>query len=141
MSGAVGSVAPADATSMPGIRMELRGIRKSFGETRALQGVDLDIRSSEILGIAGPNGAGKSTLIRILAGEETRDAGEILVDGALWQAGDPRDRVAVVHQEPQLWPNLTVAQNMAVGREMSRVTFPRDSSDDLPILRQLAIES
>ena len=81
---------------MPGIRMELRGIRKSFGETRALQGVDLEIRSSEILGIAGPNGAGKSTLIRILAGEETRDAGEILVDGAPWQAGDPRDRVAVV---------------------------------------------
>jgi ABC-type sugar transport system ATPase subunit len=141
VSVAVGSMAMADVKSMAGIRMELRGIRKSFGETRALQGVDLDIRSNEILGIAGPNGAGKSTLIRILAGEEIRDTGEILVDDAPWQAGDPRDRVAVVHQEPQLWPNLTVAQNMAVGREPSTLTFPRDASDDLPILRQLAIDS
>jgi ABC-type sugar transport system ATPase subunit len=132
------TVPPAPAPG--GISMELRGIRKSFGETKALQGIDLAIRSGEILGIAGPNGAGKSTLVRILAGEEVRDAGDILVNERPWSTGDPRDRVAVVHQEPQLWPNLTVAQNMAVGREGSSVAFPRDASDDLPILRQLAIE-
>ncbi|CAN5563720.1 sugar ABC transporter ATP-binding protein [soil metagenome] len=140
MSATALATQPFASSSRRGISMELRGIRKSFGETKALQGIDLAIRSGEILGIAGPNGAGKSTLVRILAGEETRDAGDILVDERPWSTGDPRDRVAVVHQEPQLWPNLTVAQNMAVGREGSALTFPRDASDDLPILRQLAIE-
>ena len=123
-----------------GISMELQDIRKSFGETKALQGIHLSIRSGEILGIAGPNGAGKSTLVRILAGEEARDAGDIVVNERPWSTGDPADRVAVVHQEPQLWPNLSVAQNLAVGREGTRMAFPRDASDDLPILRQLAIE-
>ena len=129
---------PAAAAALA---MELRGITKAFGETRALQGVDLTINSGMVLGIAGPNGAGKSTLVKILAGEEVRDAGEIIVDGRTWEAGDPVDRVAVVHQEPQLWPNLTVSENMAVGREPSRIGFPRGQSPDLPILRQLDIDA
>jgi ABC-type sugar transport system ATPase subunit len=122
------------------ITLELRGIRKSFGETRALQGVDLVARSGEILGVAGPNGAGKSTLMRILAGEEARDAGDILVNGQPWSTGDPRDRVAVVHQEPQLWPNLTVGQNLMVGREPSPHTFPALPEPDRAILRSLEID-
>ena len=137
-SSAVATLAPPPGAA--GITMDLRGIEKAYGETRALQGIDLTIRSGEVLGIAGPNGAGKSTLVRILAGEEVRDAGEITVNGRAWAPGDPLDRVAVVHQEPQLWPNLTVAQNMAVGREPSAIGFPRDASDDLPILRQLDID-
>lgn len=125
---------------MPPIEMRLTGISKSFGETKALRGVDLRARSGEILGIAGPNGAGKSTLVKVLAGEEVRDAGDIIVDEREWSPGDPKDRVAVVHQEPQLWPNLTVAQNMAVGRESSRIAFPRGDDGDMTILRQLHIE-
>jgi ABC-type sugar transport system ATPase subunit len=139
VSGLVATPPPGGVVSGR-ITMELRGIRKSFGETKALQGIDLTIGSGEILGIAGPNGAGKSTLVRILAGEETRDDGEIVVNGRVWRPGDRHDRVAVVHQEPQLWPNLTVAQNMAVGREPSSVAFPRDVRGDLPILRELGIE-
>lgn len=131
----------AHASPASAITIELRGIRKSFGETRALQGLDLLARSGEILGIAGPNGAGKSTLIRILAGEEERDDGEILVDGLPWFPGDPEDRVAVVHQEPQLWPNLTVAQNMMVGRERSSVLFPRLPKRDRQILTQLEVQA
>jgi ABC-type sugar transport system ATPase subunit len=117
----------------------MTGITKSFGETRALRGVDLVIRSGEILGVAGPNGAGKSTLMRILAGEEVRDAGDVTVNGEPWATGDPRDRVAVVHQEPQLWPNLTVAQNMVVGREPG-LGFPGLPDADRGILAQLQIE-
>jgi ABC-type sugar transport system ATPase subunit len=135
-----GSPPPTGPVEPGRVTMELRGITKAYGETKALQGIDLKIRSGEILGIAGPNGAGKSTLVRILAGEETRDDGEILLNGRVWTPGDPQDRVAVVHQEPQLWPNLTVAQNMAVGRETSSIGFPRDAANDLPILRQLAID-
>ena len=122
------------------ITLEMRGIRKSFGETRALRGLDLVARSGQIVGIAGPNGAGKSTLIRILAGEEARDAGEIVVNDQPWSTGDPRDRVAVVHQEPQLWPNLTVGQNLMVGREPTARTFPALPERDLAILRSLEIE-
>jgi len=123
----------------PTVTMELRAIQKSFGETQALRGVDLVIRSGEILGVAGPNGAGKSTLLRILAGEETRDSGDILVDGQAWSTGDPRDRVAVVHQEPQLWPALTVAQNMVVGREPTRFGFPSLPDADRATLDELDI--
>jgi ABC-type sugar transport system ATPase subunit len=120
--------------------MELRGITKTFGETRALQGLSLELRSGEVLGIAGPNGAGKSTLIRILAGEEQRDQGDIVVNGVSWSPGDPEDRVAVVHQEPQLWPNLTVAQNLLVGREPSAYAFPTLPPADRALLHQLDID-
>ena len=65
-----------------GIRV--RGLSKHYGSTVALNGLDLDIRPGEILGIAGPNGAGKSTLVRLLAGEEKPTAGELTLDGRPW---------------------------------------------------------
>lgn len=126
-------------TDLTTLSLQLRGLRKSFGETIALDGLDLDAVSGEILGIAGPNGAGKSTLVRILAGEEARDAGRIEVDGRLWEPGDPADPVAVVHQEPQLWANLTVAQNLLVGREGQGIAFPRLGKADRSILDDLEI--
>jgi len=125
--------------SGPRLRLSLRGIHKSFGETVALDGLDLDVVAGEILGIAGPNGAGKSTLVRVLAGEEPLDAGDISVNETPWQPGDPRDPVAVVHQEPQLWPNMTVAQNLLVGREGTRFAFPELPERDRLILDQLEI--
>ena len=82
-------------------------LRKRYGNTVALDGLDLDLRPGEVLGIAGPNGAGKSTLVRILAGEEAADEGELLLDGGRGAAAMRRRPVAVVHQEPQLFPNLT----------------------------------
>src|SRR6187399_3053074 len=106
--------APAAA---PPTGIEVRGLRRYYGDTRALDGVDLDIRPGEVLGIAGPNGAGKSTLVRIIAGEERPDAGELTFDGNPWSPTIDWHAVAVVHQEPQLFPNLTVAQNVLVGRE------------------------
>ena len=100
------------------IRLVARGLVKRYGATRALNGLDLDVASGGVVGVAGPNGAGKSTLMRMLAGEETPDSGEIVLqraDGAaiaeVWR------RVAVVHQEPHVWPNMTVAQNLELGQE------------------------
>ena len=69
------------------LTLALWGIRKSFGATEALQGLDLQVRAGEILGITGPNGAGKSTLVRILAGVESRDAGQVPVGGRAWAPG------------------------------------------------------
>ena len=99
------------------IRLTARGITKRYGATRALNGLDLDISSGSIIGIAGPNGAGKSTLMRMLAGEEKADSGEIILNRPDGPVADVWRRVAVVHQEPHIWANMTVEQNLAVGRE------------------------
>ena len=76
--------------------------------------------SGKILGVAGPNGAGKSTMIKVLAAEVRGDTGDILIYGETWSPSLADRRVAVVHQEPQLFPNLTVAENIVIGRERSR---------------------
>jgi ABC-type sugar transport system ATPase subunit len=116
--------------------IEIRDVRKRYGDTRALDGLDLAARPGEVLGVAGPNGAGKSTLLRILAGEETADSGEILLNGAPFTA---TDTVAVVHQEPQLFPNLSVADNLLVGRERGRFLRPRLRRDERALMDELAI--
>ncbi len=119
--------------------LHIRQLRKWYGDTRALDGLDLDARPGEILGIAGPNGAGKSTLIKILAGETVADSGEIMLDGRTWDTSVDRDRVAVVHQEPQLFPNLSVAENLMVGREGTRAVV-RDLDDgERALMADLAI--
>jgi ABC-type sugar transport system ATPase subunit len=119
--------------------LRIRGLRKWYGDTRALDGLDLRARRGEILGIAGPNGAGKSTLIKILAGEAAADDGEVVLDGHPWDTGSERDRVAVVHQEPQLFPNLTVAQNLVVGREGTRALARGLRGDERVLLSDLGI--
>ena len=97
------------------IALSSANLTKRYGATRALTGLSLHVQSGSVVGVAGPNGAGKSTLMRLLSGEEKPESGEITLtrDGKV-----VRDfNVAVVHQEPQVWPNLTVRQNLAVGRE------------------------
>jgi len=121
-----------------GIR--LRSLTKRYGATIALAGLDLDLRPGEVLGIAGPNGAGKSTLVRILAGEERNDSGELTFEDRPWSpVGDWR-AVAVVHQEPQLFPNLTVAENVLVGREGVRARRPRLGEADARVMQAFGID-
>ncbi|MBA2372675.1 MAG: sugar ABC transporter ATP-binding protein [Chloroflexi bacterium] len=119
--------------------LRIRGLTKWYGDTRAVEGLDIDARPGEILGIAGPNGAGKSTLIKILAGEVAEDAGEIRLDGVPWSTRVDRDRVAVVHQEPQLFPNLTVAENLMVGREGTRTLTRSLDAQERALMADLAI--
>lgn len=98
------------------------GIEKSFPGVRALAGVDLDLNHGEVLALVGENGAGKSTLIKILAGAHARDGGAVTIDGASVDLSNPsRARAAgigVIHQELQLVPSLTVAENIFLGREI-----------------------
>jgi ABC-type sugar transport system ATPase subunit len=119
--------------------MLIRGLSKRYGDTQALDGLDIDARPGEILGVAGPNGAGKSTVIKILAGEVTEDAGEIRLSGAEWRPMMHRDRVAVVHQEPQLFPNLSVAENLMIGREGTRALVRDLNADERSLMEDLAI--
>lgn len=120
-------------------RIEIRGLRKAYGNTRALDGLDLDLIPGEVLGIAGPNGAGKSTLVRILAGEERLDSGELRVGGQPFSVAEAARMVAVVHQEPQLFPNLTVAENLLVGREGRRVMRPATPASDRLLMEALGL--
>ena len=119
--------------------VRIRGLRKRYGDTIALDGLDLDVRPGEILGIAGPNGAGKSTMVKILAGEVDRDEGEILVEGRPWSSDYGSNRVAVVHQEPQLFPNLTVGENILAGYEPDGWRWPRTGDVHHRLLEELAI--
>ncbi len=121
--------------------VRIRGLRKHYGDTVALDGLDLDARPGQILGVAGPNGAGKSTMVKILAAETSVDAGEILIDDEPWSVDIGVHRVAVVHQEPQLFPNLTVAENVMVGREGTRWLRRGLREQELTVMRDLGIDA
>ncbi|HYO41782.1 MAG TPA: sugar ABC transporter ATP-binding protein [Candidatus Limnocylindrales bacterium] len=129
----------ATATGAPPGGLVLRGVKKWYGDTHALDGLDLDAPGGSILGVAGPNGAGKSTMIKVLAGEVREDSGAFLLDGAEWRPMDHRDRVAVVHQEPQLFPNLTVAENLMIGREGTRAFVRGLDARERALMKDLAI--
>lgn len=107
----------------------MRGVRKSFGATAALAGVDLRVAGGEVLALVGENGAGKSTLMKVLAGVVRPDAGTMLLDGRPYEPRSPRDAraagVAMIHQELALAPHLTVADNILLGVEPTRVGFIR----------------
>ena len=119
--------------------ISLRGVAKTYGATLALAGVDLDLKPGEVLGVAGPNGAGKSTLVRMIAGEERPTLGSLTFDGRPWSPADEWQAVAVVHQEPQLFPNLTVAENVMVGREGSGNRRPKLAAADAAVMDALGI--
>jgi ABC-2 type transport system ATP-binding protein len=92
--------------------ISVRGLRKSYGALAAVQGVDFEIEQGEVFGLLGPNGAGKTTTVEILEGYRTRDAGEVTVLGHDPQSPgrEFRQRIGVVLQQSELWPNLTVRE-------------------------------
>ncbi|MFB2582391.1 sugar ABC transporter ATP-binding protein [Herbiconiux sp. P15] len=101
------------------------GLVRQFPGARALDGAGLDVHAGEIVGLLGKNGAGKSSLIKILAGLDRADEGEILIDGEPIRAGyNARDahhkRLAFVHQELNNVPAMTVAENVTLGGRYPR---------------------
>src|SRR4030067_1062155 len=104
-----------------GIVVRMRQITQIFPGTVAVNRVDLDIRAGEIHGVVGENGAGKSTLMRVLAGLYPDYTGDIEIGGQVVRLTNPRQArelgVALVHQELSLVPELTVADNIFLGRE------------------------
>ncbi len=103
--------------------LEIRDISKSFPGVRALKGVTLTLQSSHVLGLVGENGAGKSTLIKILAGAYPAGGGSILVDGETLASGPSAALdagIAVIYQELSLVPDMTVTENLFLGRMPSK---------------------
>ena len=104
--------------------LEVRDLVKSFPGVRALKGVSLTLHRGEVLAVIGENGAGKSTLMKILAGVQRPDAGEIVLDGRVIPIRSVHDAlalgIALIHQELNLADNLDVAANIFLGREKLR---------------------
>jgi ABC-type proline/glycine betaine transport system ATPase subunit len=96
--------------------LSLRDVRKAFGAIPILDGITLDTEDREFIAFLGPSGSGKSTLLRIIAGLETADSGEVLLDGRRIDQLPPGDRgVAMVFQAYALYPHMSVRDNMAFG--------------------------
>ena len=107
-----------------GASFEMRGVRKRFGATVAVDGVDLSVRAGDVCAIVGQNGAGKTTLMGILAGAIHPDAGTLTLRGEPFRPRQPLDArragIAMIHQELSLAPHLTVMENIVLGDEPSR---------------------
>lgn len=105
--------------------LTLQTVKKSFGKTDVIHGIDIDIADGEFVVIVGPSGCGKSTLLRMVAGLETVTSGEVLIDGKGVNALEPMDRdIAMVFQNYALYPHMTVFDNMAYGLKIQKV--PKD---------------
>jgi iron(III) transport system ATP-binding protein len=100
--------------------VSLTHVSKSFGPTRAVEDVSLELRPGELVGVLGPSGCGKTTLLRLIAGFERPDAGEVVVGGRPVAAGrtfvaPEKRRIGMVFQDYALFPHLTVERNVAFG--------------------------
>jgi ribose transport system ATP-binding protein len=104
-------------------RLRMLGLGKSFGATRALHSVNLEISPGEVHALIGENGAGKSTLMKILSGAHTPDSGRIELDGQPFVSTNPlharRSGIAMIYQELNLAPHLSVEENIMLGEEPS----------------------
>ncbi|MBC8329610.1 MAG: sugar ABC transporter ATP-binding protein, partial [Planctomycetes bacterium] len=114
----------AAAPPAAALALRMRGVSKSFGPVVALDGVDLEVRAGEVHALLGENGAGKSTLMKVLAGAHPADSGSVELDGAPYAPRGTHDAlargVAMVYQELNLAPHLSVADNIMLGRETTR---------------------
>jgi ribose transport system ATP-binding protein len=123
-------------------RLTMSGIRKSFGSTHALRGVDLQLRPGEVHALVGENGAGKSTLMKVLSGALEPDAGLMMLDGRPYAPSGPRAArdlgVSMIYQELTLAPDLSVEANVLLGLESSSFGFLSRSENRRRVLDALA---
>src|SRR5213594_3683700 len=106
------------------LRLKMSGVQKRFGATHALHSVSLEVAAGEVHALIGENGAGKSTLMKVLSGALRPDAGSIELEGQLFTPANPRHArncgIAMIYQELNLAPHLSVAENILLGGEPSR---------------------
>lgn len=114
--------------------LHMHGVRKAFGATQALAGVDLTVAAGEVHALIGENGAGKSTLMKVLSGAHRPDAGTVTLAGRPFAPGDPvaarRAGVAMIYQELTIAADLDVAENVLLGQWPSRAGLVRVGERD-----------
>lgn len=124
--------------------LEARDIVKNYGGTRALKGVNFEIRSGTVTTLFGENGAGKSTLMKILSGVEQPTSGEMLIGGepvTFASTTEAAERgISIIHQELSVAPNLTVRDNIFMGREIMRTFGGVDYAEETRQTRALLAE-
>lgn len=127
--------------------LEMRDAKKAFGGVQALNGAELILYPGEIHALLGENGAGKSTLLKALAGVHKIDSGTIRLNGKEFQQGSTaasRDQgIAVIYQEPSLFPDLTLAENVYVGRQLQKgktVDWASMHSEAKKLFEQLGVK-
>jgi len=113
----------------------VRGLKKSYGDVVAVDGLDLEVRNGECFGLLGPNGAGKTTTIEICEGLLASDAGEVVVLGQTWEANadDLRERLGIQLQDTQLADKLTVRETIDLFRSFYRRS--RDAKEVIEIVQ------
>jgi len=105
--------------------LTLSSVKKQFGATQVLHGIDLDVADGEMIVVVGASGCGKSTLLRIVAGLESPTSGTVRIDGRDVTALEPADRdIAMVFQNYALYPHMTVFENMAYGLRIRGMKMP-----------------
>lgn len=124
--------------------LEVQELKKSFGGRQILDGVDLTVKDGEILCIVGPSGAGKTTLLRCITGLEAADSGKFLIDGRPFdpQGTDRSDSViGVVFQDFNLFPNLTVLENVTLAPTLVlKKTKAAAQQDAENLLKELGLD-
>lgn len=102
--------------------LQLKGVRKAFGDTQVLKGIDLNIAKGEFITLLGASGCGKTTTLRIIAGLETPDKGQVFLDGQDITGLEPNKRsVNTVFQSYALFPHMNVAENIGYGLKLKKV--------------------
>jgi ribose transport system ATP-binding protein len=129
------------------LQVSFREVVKAFGPVRVLHGVSFELAGGRVIGLLGENGAGKSTLMKILAGYEALDDGELHVDGRACRFADSRAAeaagIVMIHQEFNLADDLTVAQNIFLGHERVkgwRLDNARMRREAMQALRQVGLD-
>ncbi|MEP0941175.1 MAG: sn-glycerol-3-phosphate ABC transporter ATP-binding protein UgpC [Rhizobiaceae bacterium] len=103
--------------------LKLTGIKKSYGSTEVMHGIDLEINEGEFVVFVGPSGCGKSTLLRMIAGLESISGGELQINGTRVNDYPPSQRgIAMVFQSYALYPHMTVYDNMAFGMRIAKAS-------------------
>ncbi|MER5790520.1 ATP-binding cassette domain-containing protein [Streptomyces sp. NPDC001980] len=127
-TGTHGAVLQDEAPADGGPIVELRGAGKSYGNIRALHGVDLKVFPHQVTCVLGDNGAGKSTLIKIISGLHQHTEGDFLVDGTPVRFSTPREAldkgIATVYQDLATVPLMPVWRNFFLGSEMTKGPWP-----------------
>lgn len=110
--------------------LEVKNLSKEFNGHQILRDISFTLKDGEIMTIVGPSGAGKTTLLRIIAGLETKDAGEILIDGKPYDSG----KVGVVFQDYNLFSNLNVLQNITLAPTLVLKKSKTEAEQDARLL-------
>jgi len=141
--------APTPSADANDLLLEASGIAKSFPGVRALDGVNLTVRRGRLNALLGENGAGKSTLMNILAGVFPPDRGTVTLAGRPVSFRSPREAqdagIAIIFQELNLVPELSLAENLFLGREPTTqfglVDYTRMNADAAALFEELELEA